>query len=111
MITLAIVQGLSLAALVYAIRHQPKTDGKMLGGSAFVGLLAVIGLGCPACGTSLITPIVAIFLSSSAVAVSEQIATIALPLATAVGLYGLYVIGLRLSTIKASQVAFIAEEN
>ena len=101
MIGLALIQGLSIAAVVSAIRHQPKTDSKLLGGSAVVGFLALVGLGCPACGTSLITPIVAIFVSGSTVAVSEQITAIALPAALLIGLYGLYVVGLRASTVKA----------
>lgn len=102
MIGLALIQGASLAALTFAIRHQPKTDSKLLGGSAVVSLLAVVGLGCPACGTSLITPIVALFISGSAVAVSEQITAFTLPLAIIIGLYGLYVTSLRTSTIKAA---------
>ncbi len=101
MLSLALIQGLSIATVVYAIRHQPKTDSKLLGGSAVVGFLALVGLGCPACGTSLITPIVAIFVSGSTVAVSEQITAIALPAALLIGLYGLYVVGLRASTVKA----------
>lgn len=105
MILLAILQGLSLSALIYAMRHQPKTDSKLLGGSAVLGFLAVVGLGCPACGTSLITPVVALFVSGSAVAVSEQITAIALPLAILIGLYGLYVLGLRISTIKVQLTA------
>lgn len=103
MIALAVLQGLSLTALIYAVRHQPKTDSKLLGGSVILGFLALIGLGCPACGTSLVTPVVALFVSGSAVAVSEQITTIALPLAIIIGLYGLYVLGLRISTIRAGQ--------
>lgn len=100
MIALSLIQGVSIAALTYSIKNQPKVDNKLLGGSTVVGFLAVVGLGCPACGTSLITPIVALFASGSAVAISENITAIALPLAIAIGLYGLYVLGLRISTIR-----------
>ncbi|PID32298.1 hypothetical protein CR970_01315 [Candidatus Saccharibacteria bacterium] len=101
MILLSIIQGIALSALTFAIRHQPKVDSKLLGGSTALGLLAVIGLGCPACGTSLITPIIATVVSGSAVAVSEKITAVAMPLAIVVGIYGLYVLGLRVSAIRA----------
>lgn len=103
MILLSIIQGVALAALVYVIRNQPKVDTKLLGGSATVGFLALIGLGCPACGTSLVTPIVAIFVSGSAASVSETITEIALPIAIAVGVYGLYVVGKHVANVRAMQ--------
>ncbi len=105
MLALALIQGVTIAALSYAIRHQPKVDSKLLGGSTLLGLLAVIGLGCPACGTSLVTPVVALFVSGSAVTVSESITVIAVPLALIIGLYGLYVLGLRVATVRAHQLA------
>lgn len=101
---LAIIQGINLAVLTYTIKHQPKVDQKLVGGSTVVTFLAVLGLGCPACGTSLITPIVAVFVSGSAVAVSEKIAAIVTPIALLVALYGMYVVGLRAATIRAQQV-------
>lgn len=102
MILLSLVQGQSIAALIYTIRHQQKFDPAAIGGGSIAGLLAIIGLGCPACGTSLVTPIVAIFVSGSTVAVSESITRIALPLALIVGLYGMYAIGLKAATARAS---------
>jgi len=101
MVLLAVIQGVSLTAVVYAVRHQPKLDESLLGESAVISFIALIGLGCPACGTSLITPIVALFVSGSAVAVSQVIARILLPLAVLIGLYGLYVVGLRVASIRA----------
>lgn len=101
MLLLALAQGLSLAAVIYVLRHQPKLDEALLGEGALVSFVALIGLGCPACGTSLITPIVAMFVSGSATAVSQTIARIILPIALLVGLYGLYTLGLRVATIRA----------
>ncbi len=101
MLTLSLVQGINIALLAYILRHQPKLDAAALGGGTFVGLLAVIGLGCPACGTSIITPIVAIFVSGSAVAVSQTITNIALPIALLAGFYGLYALGVRAANVKA----------
>ncbi len=101
MLLLALAQGLSLAAVIYVLRHQPKLDEALLGEGVLVSFIALIGLGCPACGTSLITPIVAMFVSGSATAVSQVIARIILPIALLIGLYGLYTIGLRVATIRA----------
>ena len=103
MLLVADIQGFSIAALTYAIRHQARGEGKLIGGSTVTALLAMIGIGCPACGTSLLTPIIAFFASSSAVSISEQMTSVALPLAAIIGLYGLYAIGLRISTIRVMQ--------
>ena len=105
MIVLSVLQGINIAALTYIIRHQQKVDSKLLGGGSFVGILALIGLGCPACGTSLLTPLIAVFVSGSAVAIAEQITLIALPFAIAMSLYGMYVLGQRLATVRAQQKA------
>lgn len=102
MIILSLVQGLNIAALTYVVRHQQKLDTEAIGGSSIISLLVLFGLGCPACGTSLITPIVAIFVSGSAVAVSEQIMMFILPIALLVGLYGLYVIGIKTANARVA---------
>ena len=102
MVILSLLQGINIAVLAFTMRYQQKTDPSLLGGSTFVGLLALIGLGCPACGTSLITPVVALFVSTSAVAVSEKIMLVVLPLAITIGLYGIYVLGLRASAARAN---------
>lgn len=101
MLSVSIIQGISIAVLIYTIRHQQKVDTAFLGGSGFVGLLAVIGLGCPSCGTSLLTPIVAIFVSGSTVAISESLTRIALPIALTVGVYGLYAVSLKAAGARA----------
>jgi hypothetical protein len=103
MLFLALLQGISIAALVYILRHQRKVDSKLLGGSYFVSLIAIVGLGCPACGTSIVTPLIAIFASSSAVAISETVTTIALPFALLISVYGLYSVGQRVASVRAEQ--------
>lgn len=105
MLLVALVQGVSLSALIYTMRHQQKIDARLLGGSSFAGLLSVIGLGCPSCGTSLLTPIIALFVSAgSATSVSEQLTLYALPLALVVGIFGLYILGLRAATAHAYSI-------
>ncbi len=100
MMLLSITQGISIAILIFIIRHQKKVDSEMVGRSSLIGILAIIGLGCPACGTSLLTPIIAIFVSGSAVTVSEQITIITLPIALLISIYGLYTLGLKGATVK-----------
>lgn len=100
MIILSVLQGVSVAALTYVIRRQPKVDNKIVGGSTLAGLLAVIGLGCPACGTSLVTPIVALFVTGSAVSIAEAVTAVALPVALLVGLYGVYTVGLHVANAR-----------
>lgn len=95
MVALAILQGLTIALLVYTVRRQRKFDMAAVGSGSFVGLLAMVGLGCPACGTSLITPVVALFVSGSAVSISESITLISLPLAILIAVYGMYTLGVR----------------
>ena len=99
MVLLSLAQGISIAMLAYVVKHQKKLDAELLGGSSLVSLLALVGIGCPACGTSLLTPIVALFVSGSAVALSEKIMVFLLPFALIVGVYGLYAIGLKTATI------------
>ena len=102
MVLLALLQGLNIAALTYTMRHQQKVDAQILSGSTFTGLLAAIGLGCPSCGTSLLTPVIALFVSTgSATQISEQLTLWMLPLAIIISLYGLYVLGLRAATARA----------
>lgn len=99
---IALLQGVNIALLIYVVRHQRKLDAGAIGGSSFVGVLAIIGLGCPSCGTSLVTPIVAMFASGSAVVVSESIVAVALPLAIVIGLYGVYALGLKAANVRAA---------
>jgi hypothetical protein len=99
---ISIIQGINIALLTYIVRHQRKLDAGAIGGSSFVGILAIIGLGCPACGTSLVTPIVAMFASGSAVVVSESIVAIVLPLAILIGLYGTYSLGIKAANVRAA---------
>lgn len=103
MLLLSVLQGVAISILVFYFKNQKQVDAKLVGGSTAVGVLAVIGLGCPACGTSLVTPIVALFVSSSAPAISEDITNVALPLAILVAIFGIYVLGIRIANIRATQ--------
>lgn len=105
MLLVSLTQGVAIAALTYIFRHQNKIDPSLIGGSSVVSLLALLGLGCPACGTSLLTPLVAVFVSGSAVAISEKIMNVVLPFALTIGIYGLYVVGLKLANVRVTSAA------
>lgn len=100
-ILISIIQGVSIASLLYAIKKQKRLDDELIGSSSLVTILVTLGLGCPSCGTSLITPIVAIFASSSAAIISEKIINIIMPISLLIAVYGLYSIGTKISNIKA----------
>jgi hypothetical protein len=101
MVLLAIIQGINIAVLAYIMSQQRTINAKAVSGGSLVGILALVGLGCPACGTSLVTPIVAMVASGSAVAVAESITRIALPVALVAGVAGLYYAGLQAANVRA----------
>lgn len=97
----SLLQGATVAALVYTIRRERQSSKGLagtLGGSGLAGALAVLGLGCAACGTSLIVPILAFFFASSSFALAEAIGFWAIVLALPAAMVACYLAGLRLST-------------
>lgn len=100
-ILVAVIQGVNLAVLVYTVKHLKRLNTGVISGGSIAGLLAAIGLGCSVCGTSLLVPIVAVFASTSAVAISEKLTIIASPLAVIIGLIGLYYLGIQVANINA----------
>lgn len=107
MVILSLLQGVNIVLLIYVVRHQKKVDSRLVGGGSLAGLLAVIGLGCPACGTSLLTPLLAVFVSGASVGLEETITNVALPLAIVISVYGMYVLGARIAAIKAENHLYI----
>lgn len=97
----SVFQGVAVAALVYSIRNErAKQRGvlKELGGTGVAGVLSVIGLGCAACGTSLVTPILTFFFATSSVAVAEEVGLYSAVLALFVSLITAYLAGFKLSS-------------
>jgi hypothetical protein len=66
-IILALLQGVAITLMIYAKKYsQAKTVcriGKDSGLQGVALLVSFIGVGCPTCGTSLIAPILAVFVS------------------------------------------------
>jgi hypothetical protein len=65
-ILISLLQGISITMLIYNFRHQRSTNKtEHIRNSTTSTVFAMIGLGCPTCGTSLIMPIAGIFFSGS----------------------------------------------
>lgn len=97
----SILQGVAVAALVYSIKRERamnKSIVKDLGGTGVAGVLAIMGLGCAACGTSLITPILTFFFATSSVAVAEKVGLYSALLALIVSAITVYLAGYKLSS-------------
>lgn len=97
----SIFQGISVSALVYTMRQERLTRRTFLkdfSGTGFAGVLSVLGLGCAACGTSLVTPIVTFLFATSSVAVAEAVGLYAAMLALIVSIVTVYLTGLKVSS-------------
>lgn len=96
----SVFQGSTAAALIYSIRSERAGQRgfvKEFGGTGIAGALSVLGLGCAACGTSLVTPILTFFFATSSVAVAEEVGLYSAVLALMVSLITVYLAGLKLS--------------
>lgn len=99
---IALLQGFALAALVYIIRQQrssSRSTSSAIGGAGAAGILAALGMGCGACGTSLITPILVAIGASSSTALASTIGNITLAFSLLISIYSIYIIGKKLSMV------------
>ncbi|MGK2896176.1 MAG: hypothetical protein ACSLEY_01040 [Candidatus Saccharimonadales bacterium] len=95
------LQGVAVAALVYSIRKERAMQRgflKEFGGTGIAGALSVLGLGCAACGTSLVMPILTFFFATSSAAVAEEVGMYSAFLALIVSLITVYLAGFKLSS-------------
>lgn len=91
--TVSILQGLSIALVIYTLKKNRKNSAKAIGGSGIAMLAATLGLGCVPCGTSIILPIMTLLFSGSAYAAANIASMIVLIAALFVTLYSLYRLG------------------
>ncbi len=101
LLVLSLIQGATLSILIYIVRHQRADTAalKAVGNSSLASILATLGLGCAACGTSLITPILVLLFSSSSIVLAERVGAIVTVAGMVAGLYALYSISLRAASI------------
>jgi hypothetical protein len=92
-IFVSILQGFTIAVLIQTIRKLRHSDVKAVGATGFVSVITLIGLGCPSCGTSIISPLILTFFASSAVSVASAISNVILVLAVVLNLYSIRRLG------------------
>jgi hypothetical protein len=108
---LSLLQGVAVALLVFNFKHQHKLDGESVAGSGLAGLIAMLGLGCSACGTSLLMPIVTLIFSSGAYAVAETVGRAITVAAFLLVLYATRRLGLQVFAITTAKKRKEQHEN
>lgn len=97
----SVLQGLAIAALSCTIRRDQQDKRsilKGLSGTGVAGIFSVFGLGCAACGTSLVMPILTLLFASSSVALAETVGLYSAYVALIAAVISLYLVGLKLSS-------------
>ena len=96
----SLLQGVSVAAFVYLVRSERAMQQSFIrdaGGIGVAGALSVIGLGCAACGTSLVTPLLTFFFATSSIALAEQVGFYSAMFALVVSVITAYLSGMKLA--------------
>lgn len=96
-------QGIVITVLVYIVKTQKKLDPKAIGGSTIAGIIALFGVGCVSCGTSIVAPVIGVFFSGATAGLSETINSIAIYFSFAIVVYALYAVGSTASTFIAKE--------
>jgi hypothetical protein len=100
-VMLSIVQGIVISVLIFTVRVQNSLDKRAFGGSALASMIAMVSIGCVSCGTSIIAPIIGIFVSGATVGISEAINKAAVVIGLIIALYALYAVGLSAANVIA----------
>ncbi len=97
---IALLQGLLIGLVIFIWKRQKraKKSSKIAsGGAQSAGIatgLAILGAGCPTCGTALVTPILSIIFSSGGYAIAGLVSGIITALAIVVSFFALKKVGL-----------------
>ncbi|MDR0951243.1 MAG: hypothetical protein LBM13_06435 [Candidatus Ancillula sp.] len=89
-----ILQAISIGELVVSRKLVNQTDAKSMSGSGISALVITLGLGCPACGTSLLAPLLVAIFASAGLAVLNTIGTIVVILAIVLCFWSIRRLGL-----------------
>ena len=103
MFTVAILQGI-LVGLVMFVWKKRKDENKENAQTAGIAAgLAVLGAGCPTCGTTLLTPIIGAIFSGGSYAIAGAISSVITWLAVAIAVLAIKKVGLETYVIIASE--------
>lgn len=104
LILLSLLQGLTLAALLYVWKHREKKSaiaGLEAGGVGTA--LGFLALGCPSCGISLLTPLLTAIAGTGALALADTLGWVFMILAFLLLLHALRRMGYSIFIIKSAQ--------
>ena len=94
LVLLALMQILAVAGIVFAIRDREKDQAiNSASAGSIASILAIVTLGCPTCGITLLTPILTMIAGASAVALAERIGVVLTIIAFILLLYTLIQLG------------------
>ncbi|HPR10267.1 MAG TPA: hypothetical protein PLJ04_01665 [Candidatus Saccharibacteria bacterium] len=102
-VSLAITQGVVISVLLFTVRNNQSVDKKAVGGTGIASIIAMLSVGCVSCGTSIVAPIIGLFVSGATASLSEAINKIAIVVGLIIALYALYAVGLTAANIQAKQ--------
>ena len=102
-VALAITQGAVISVLLFTVRNNQSVDKKAVGGTGIASIIAMLSVGCVSCGTSIVAPIIGLFVSGATASLSEAINKIAIVVGLIIALYALYAVGLTAANIQAKQ--------
>jgi hypothetical protein len=107
---LSICQGILISLLIFHRRRSRKLDDSALMNSSIASVLAIVGAGCPTCGTSLIMPLLTVVFSSAAYTVLNSLSAIILVVAFVLVLFSLRRLGFLCYTIESRDKHFSKKE-
>ena len=94
LVLLALMQGLAVAGIVFALRNREKDQAiNHASTGSIASILAIVTLGCPTCGITLLTPILTMIAGAGAVAMAEKIGVVLTIIAFILLLYTLISLG------------------
>lgn len=93
---IAVLQGILLALIVLVWKKRPKQQktGENLGDAGIIAGLAVLGSGCPTCGTALLTPVLGAIFSGSGYAMAGAVSGVITIIAIIIAILSLKKVGL-----------------
>ena len=90
---LSSLQGIAISLLFFTYHHQKKLDTSSATNSSIASIIALFGLGCSSCGTSLLSPLLNLFFASSAYILVDSISSIIMIIAFTLSLYAVRRLG------------------
>ena len=94
--------GLNITVLIYLIKSRSRT-GKAGTKSGISAVAAAIGAGCAACGTSILTPVIASVGAASVAGVARTIGIVANVIGITLVLWSLYGLGKQAASVQAAE--------